>query len=101
MPSRLPELDALNSIRLNHDWSIRDLAVRMKAHGCPVGERTLHDLLMKTRRRRGPFDRTLYKIRVYLAHLEQLDEKARQKKLRAQLAKAAAIRASRGGAVEA
>lgn len=67
---RFPELDQLNAIRLRNDWSIRELRNAMHDAGVRVSSRTLQYLITPTSSndRHIPTDRTLYKIRVYLAH---------------------------------
>jgi hypothetical protein len=72
MPSdpRLPELEQLNAIRLDRDWSIPKLAAAMGKAGYPVSARTLHYLLTGIGTHQ-PYDRTLHKIRNYLARNAQ------------------------------
>jgi hypothetical protein len=60
------EIDELNAIRLDRDWSYQELADDMEAAGHGVPSKTLHALLTQ---RPKPYDRTLYKIRKYLEHL--------------------------------
>ncbi len=57
-------LDELDQIRLDNDWSYRELSEDMTRAGCPVADKTLQTMLR--RRTRQPWDRTLHKIRRYL-----------------------------------
>jgi hypothetical protein len=72
----LHELKALDAYRLTHDLSFRALETEMIAAGCPVGSRALHALL---REKRGtPSERTLYKVRRFLAIIADRRKDARR-----------------------
>src|SRR4029079_14632286 len=57
----------LNAIRLNNNWSIRDLAKAMTAAGWPISHSTLNHLFGGTLRH---YDRTVYGVRKFLAEVE-------------------------------
>ena len=73
--AELNELQELDRIRLAHDWSWSELAEQMSAASFPVAMRTLHYLVKGTKgtHAHDPNDRTLHKIRQYLAHQKDLD----------------------------
>jgi hypothetical protein len=82
-PSPALLLAKLDAIRLDRDWSMRELAIEMDRQGCGISPRTLHYLL-RDKPNTKPFDRTLHKIRVYLTHVRNLDrDRRRRRKLRA------------------
>lgn len=87
----LPELAKLDAIRLDRDWSMRELAIAMDRHGCGISPRTLHYLLREHTTTAKPFDRTLHKIRVYLAHVRDLDKRNRRRRKQTAAKQAAAI----------
>lgn len=64
-------LDRLNDVRLDRDWSYRQLADDItRVTGFAISAATLQPLLGVPRRDRPkPFDRTLHKIRRYLETL--------------------------------
>lgn len=66
-------LDQLNELRLSRDWSYRQLADDITAvTGFDISAQTLQPLLsVASHERSKPYDRTLYKIRQYLAALEE------------------------------
>jgi len=67
-----PELVELNEYRLTHDCTWVRLEEEMAALGILVPHRTLRQLV-KSGRKRAPYDRTLYKIRQFLALAAQRD----------------------------
>lgn len=77
-------VDHLNNIRLERDWSYRELSKDIeRVTGTIVSSQTLQPLL--SRRYSRPYDRTLYKIRRYLDALaaEQPTKRSRKAKGRA------------------
>jgi hypothetical protein len=64
------ELDRLEAIRLDQDWSYRELAADMRRARIVVSDKTLQSLLRYRPKR--PYDRTLHKIRKYLAAFAEL-----------------------------
>lgn len=62
------EIRKLNDIRLELDLSLQDVADGMTAIGHPMQMRTLHQLVAEDAR---PQERTLFKVRKYLAHLKR------------------------------
>lgn len=64
----LTEVKALNELRLERDLSFADLAGQMETAGYAVGGRTLHQIL---RGQGTPNERTLYKIRKFLASVRR------------------------------
>lgn len=60
-------LDRLDAVRLDKDWSFRQLSDDMARAGVIVSAQTLHQVL--TDRESKPYDRTLHKIRRYLNSL--------------------------------
>jgi hypothetical protein len=71
-------LDRLEQLRLDKDWSYRQLSEDMRRAGYVLPAGTLHQLLED---RPNAYKRTLHKIRKYLASLEQ--QKATSPKRRA------------------
>lgn len=63
----LPELAALEGYRLDQDWTWTRLAANMAGAGQPVPMRTLHYLCKRAPAAHRPLDRTMHKIRKYLA----------------------------------
>jgi len=61
------ELEQLNDVRLERDWTFRQLAEDMASRDLSIPARTLHLLL--TNPPDKPYDRTLFKIRRYLDSL--------------------------------
>jgi len=65
-----PELERLALYRLEHDLTWAELADEMQQAGYPLQARALHNAL--THRLQGlPTDRTLFKIRRFVALLDQ------------------------------
>lgn len=60
------ELDQLDELRLEKNWSYRGLAEDMRRVGFYVNGKTLQSLL---KYRPKPYDRTLHRVRQYLAVL--------------------------------
>ena len=63
---RNPDLLRLAAYRLEQDLSFEALAAAITASGYPIRARALH-LILTNRVRTTPRDRTLYKIRQFLA----------------------------------
>jgi hypothetical protein len=61
-----PEIAALNTFRLEHDWTFDQLAAEMARAKCPIPSRTLHYLIKRSPRDARPLDRTLFKIVKFL-----------------------------------
>jgi hypothetical protein len=71
MPSAgLKELRELNAIRLDHDWTWAELSAAMAKAHVEISPRTLHHLI-KGPAAGKPFDRTLHKVRLFLAHVRK------------------------------
>jgi len=68
-------IDRLDALRLENDWSFRELSSEMERAGVILSAQTLHQLLAD--RDVKPYDRTLYKIRKYF---DQLDGKRSRKR---------------------
>ena len=70
-----PELQDLDAIRISNDWSWVQLSIAMAAAGFPVASRTLHYLVKGAGGDavHEPRDRTLYKIRKFLAYQQPID----------------------------
>lgn len=62
-------VDELNALRLARDWSYRELAADVaRVTGLAISFQTLQPLLAKPAAERAkPYDRTIHKIRLYLA----------------------------------
>lgn len=58
----------LDALRLEKDWSFRELSADMARLGVTVSSQTLHQLIAD--REVKPYDRTLYKIRKYFEELD-------------------------------
>jgi len=69
-------IDRLDALRLANDWSFRQLSSDMERVGVVLSAQTLHQVLAD--RETKPYDRTLYKIRKYLEHLDA--ERPRRKR---------------------
>ena len=74
-------LDELDRLRLDQDWSYRQLAADMRRTGLAISAQTLHQVL--TDRSITPFDRTLHKIRTYLDHRAAAPKAATPRRKRA------------------
>jgi transcriptional regulator with XRE-family HTH domain len=61
-------IDRLAALRLDRDWSYRQLSDDMARVGVRASQQTLHQILND--RSLTPYDRTLHKIRVYLDTLD-------------------------------
>jgi hypothetical protein len=57
-------LNQLDQLRLDNDWSYRELSEDMARAGCPMTAQGLQTVLRRTQE---PWDRTLHKIQRYLA----------------------------------
>jgi hypothetical protein len=75
VPPQLPELIALNNLRLERDRTWIQLGDDMKQAGFAVPARTLHYLVRRKPANSQPLERTLHKIRKYLEFVE--DEERR------------------------
>lgn len=73
--------EQLDALRLANDWSFRQLSADMARAGVKASAQTLHQVL--TDRTSKPYDRTLHKIRLYLADLKDEARKPRKSKGRA------------------
>jgi hypothetical protein len=62
-----PELAELDAYRLDHDLTWAQLAAEMAKADLPMSPRTLHYLVKRAPVDAKPLDRTLHKIRVFLA----------------------------------
>jgi hypothetical protein len=62
-----PELAELDAYRLDHDLTWDQLAQEMAKADLPMSPRTLHHLVKRAHPDTKPLDRTLHKIRVFLA----------------------------------
>ena len=60
-----PELAELAALRLDRDWTWKELAAAMRRAGFPISLYTLRYSL-KVNRQARPIDRTLHKIRRFL-----------------------------------
>ena len=59
----------LNTHRVEHDWTWHQLADAMATAGVPFSPRTLHYLCKRQPEDACARDRTLHRIRKYLAHV--------------------------------
>jgi transcriptional regulator with XRE-family HTH domain len=62
-------VERLDQVRLANDWTYRELAAAMQREGVGLSSQTLHQLLSD--RSSQPFDRTVHKIREFLATVER------------------------------
>jgi hypothetical protein len=62
-----PEVAELDAYRLDHDLTWAQLAAEMARADLPMSPRTLHYLVKRAPPEARPLDRTLHKIRVFLA----------------------------------
>lgn len=80
----VPECAKLDTYRIARDWTFAQLAHAMgKAVGARMSPRTLHYLLKRAPVDARPLDRTLHKIRLYLAYLDAQARRAKAKRRRA------------------
>jgi len=70
---RPTEYAALDAYRLEKDWTWPQLAAAMAEAGAPISSRTLY-LLLKSDH--AGYDRTLHKVRRFLAHVRATDTAA-------------------------
>jgi hypothetical protein len=68
------DLQRLNRLRLDRDWTYEQLADDMARRGLQVPSRTVYALL--TNPPAKPYERTLHKIRCYLAAVDAASAKA-------------------------
>jgi len=73
---RPPEYAELAAYRLEKDWTWDQLAAAMGEAGVPMSPRTLTHSLRHDAR---PYERTLHKIRKFLAHVRATDGAALQR----------------------
>jgi hypothetical protein len=71
-----PEFTELDTIRLDHDWTWDELAADMARAQAPVNARTLHFLCKRLPVNGHALDRTMHKIRKYLAHVRAVEARA-------------------------
>lgn len=71
-------LDRLADYRLEHNLTFGQLADKMRAAGYAVGTLALHRALTKKLRTK-PRDRTMFRYRRFLEHLEAADERRRRR----------------------
>jgi len=74
-------IDRLNDVRLSRDWSYRQLADDIKhVTGFDISAQTLQTMLsVPPDERATPYDRTVHKIRLYLAEIEQSQESQKRR----------------------
>jgi hypothetical protein len=70
----LREVRLLNQLRLEHNLTYQAVADAMKAIGYPLAARTIHQLIKNPNV--TPNERTLFKIRKYLAYVKDGEERA-------------------------
>ena len=69
----LPELAELNAYRLEKDWSFEQLTTAMRRAKIEMSPRTLHYLIRRAPVDSKPLDRTVHKLRKFLAHVRVHD----------------------------
>jgi hypothetical protein len=79
----LPELKALDLLRLDQDFTWQELARDMQRAGFQMSARTLHYLLTRAPETVKPLDRTLHKIRRYLEFARERDDARRARRSKA------------------
>jgi hypothetical protein len=89
----LHELEQLRDLRLQNDWTWEQLAEEMNRHtkGAPMSPRTLHFVVTYDAK---PRERTLHKIRLYLAAQETRRRRRAQAAKRRRQVRPAAVSAS-------
>jgi hypothetical protein len=65
----VPEVDALNQFRLEHDLTLQQISDRIGALGYRLTASTLQRMIANPDRR--PIERSLYKVRKFLESVEQ------------------------------
>lgn len=83
----LSEVRALEAIRLTRDWTFAELSAAMAKLDLYVSPRTLHYLVKEMPREAKPFDRTMFKLQKFLAHMKRLDAQAHSRRRRKALTK--------------
>jgi hypothetical protein len=73
------DIERLNRYRLEHDLTFERLAIEMADAGYPIKIRTLH-LTLSGKLRGQPRDRTRFKIREFIARLDERDKARRKRK---------------------
>lgn len=70
----LPEYEQLHQLRLDRDWTFKQLSDAMQQFGLPLAPRTLNYLLTHETRQQRTRERTAHKVRQFLArvHIEGL-----------------------------
>lgn len=72
-----PEFAELDALRLDRDWTWLELSNDMKRIiGAEVSPRTLHFLCRRLPVNGHALDRTMHKIRKYLAHVRAAEKRA-------------------------
>jgi hypothetical protein len=71
-----PEFSELDLIRLDHDWTWEELAADMARADVVISPRTLHYLCKRLPVNGHALDRTVHKIRKYLAHVRAAEQRA-------------------------
>lgn len=84
MPLPHAELAELDALRLDRDWTWAELSAAMDARGVEMSPRTLHYLLKRAPAQAQPLDRTLHKIRTYLATVKA-DARRRARRRKAKI----------------
>jgi hypothetical protein len=76
-------LRALDAIRLRDDWTWAELSADMDAAHAKIPPRTLHHLVKHADTITEPHDRTIYKLKTYLAYKKEMARRQRVRKMNA------------------
>lgn len=85
----MTELKTLNELRLENGWTFQEIADAITALGYPIQMGTVQRVLRHPDR--APRETTLFKIRKYLAVLEQTDARTEKPKGRSTVARRPAL----------
>src|SRR3954451_3229697 len=74
LPQRHPELQQLDTYRLDRNFSWQDLGAELTRRGCDVSYRTLHYLIKRAPEETLVRDRTLHQVRKFMALVHEEEE---------------------------